>query len=250
MSWTGKPVPANVNLKAGFKINVKPTEIVAARGRGAMFPFTREFYHPEDQIGGVSATAISRFRMDGRRFPPGAYEEHCLLWKGPEFRQPDPDERAQIMGWPVGLTDEVDNMLSTSSRARRQAALNSFIGNGLHLPCIMMAFVMLLQTAGGCNISYHLPYDPQEKALRDQVAGTVWQPGFVESFPGVLSAEQIWQDVRLVFEDHKFDRLPWRTVQELFVQQDVAFLQCYWVYAVMAGSDPLEQGQEWLAQRL
>ena len=66
-----KPIPAAIHFVGGFTPAVDPKDIVANRGEGAMFPFTREFFHPSDQLAAASPEAASRFFKDHCRFPPG-----------------------------------------------------------------------------------------------------------------------------------------------------------------------------------
>ena len=238
--WSGKPVPSVLNIKNGYGLDFSPADVVHNAGRGAMYPFTREFYHPTDQTSGVSKVAVKRFFDDNRRFPPGAYEDHCIVWKAGAWRTLDHEERCEVMCWPVGCVEGVQQQ---TSHQHFRATANSLGGNGLHLPTIMLAFVLLLQTASGCVLPGHLPYARMESDLRGLVANTVWQPGFVESFPGVLMAEQLWGYVRSIFHEPQYHRLPWTSVGKQFVR-------CNVVFAVLHGGDPLEHGPGWVAQRL
>lgn len=79
-----------------------------------MHTFTREFRHPTDRINQVTPDAASRFELDDRRFPPGAYEEHSLLWHGTQWRTPTTGERCEMMGVPPDLLQPV-----AGSQARR-----------------------------------------------------------------------------------------------------------------------------------
>ena len=123
-----KPVPPRIVWEDGFTPMLDPKTIVAHKGQGAMHTFTREFHHPGDRLHQVSVDAANRFEIDKRRFPPGAYEEHCLLWRQDEWRQPSPDERSQIMGIPPAMTTAV-----SGSESRRTQVRKSMIGNGLQI---------------------------------------------------------------------------------------------------------------------
>lgn len=81
------------------------------RGKGSIHPFTREFFHPEDRVSEVSPAAAQRFYEDHRRFPPASYEEQSLLWKGTEWRQLEPEERTQMMGWPIHILLHPDTVI-------------------------------------------------------------------------------------------------------------------------------------------
>ena len=56
-------------------------EVVRATGKGAMHPFTREFWHPCDQVKHATPDAAANFFADERRFPPLAYAADSLLWR-------------------------------------------------------------------------------------------------------------------------------------------------------------------------
>ena len=165
-----KPIPPRVFFHQGFQPLFDPAQVVQAAGKGAMHPFTREFWHPSDRVRSVSAEAASRFFADSRRFPPSAYEEGSLLWRGPEWRAPYPDERAQMMGWPAQLVE------AGNGRTRRSSAMkNSFIGNGFHIPTILAVLCFIPQLLA-TKISYPLS-DFEETRLSTRLQGTVWEPG-------------------------------------------------------------------------
>ena len=103
LRWQGtKPLPSKVVLQQGFTFMMDPGEVLAKAGVGAMHTFTREFFHPTDRVRQATPAAAARFFEDARRFPPAAYEETSLVWKGSQWRQLLPEERAQIMGVPPG----------------------------------------------------------------------------------------------------------------------------------------------------
>ena len=103
LRWQGtKPLPSKVVLQQGFTFMMDPGEVLAKAGVGAMHTFTREFFHPTDRVRQATPAAAARFFEDDRRFPPAAYEETSLVWKGSQWRQLLPEERAQIMGVPPG----------------------------------------------------------------------------------------------------------------------------------------------------
>ena len=95
-----------------------PGEVLAKAGVGAMHTFTREFFHPTDRVRQPTPAAAARFFEDDRRFPPAAYEEPSLVWKGSQWRQLLPLERAQIMGVPPGTFQS----LQKPQTLRRQRA--------------------------------------------------------------------------------------------------------------------------------
>lgn len=122
-----KPLPSRVSFAQGFQCLLNPDEVKQS-GESAMYTFTREFYHPPDRCAQASAAAVQRFFEDGCRFPPPAYEEHNLVWRGEKWRTLEPTERAQLMGWPA--------LAVAPARGRadlKRQRQNSFIGNGFHL---------------------------------------------------------------------------------------------------------------------
>ena len=102
-----KPCPPRVFFQQDFQPMFDPADVVAKHGVGAFHTFTREFRHPADRVAQVSAAAATRFEEDCRRFPPAAYEERSLLWSGRQWRQPLPEERAQMHGLPAACLGTV-----------------------------------------------------------------------------------------------------------------------------------------------
>ena len=68
-----KPIPAKIHCEQGFAI-VNDAQAVTQGRVQAMFPFTREFFHPPDSTSGVSAQAVACWQEDSCRFPAAAYE--------------------------------------------------------------------------------------------------------------------------------------------------------------------------------
>ena len=215
-----KPLPPRFHTTQGFHPMLDPLVILKQRGEGAMYPFTREFFHPTDRCAQATPEAVSRFMQDSRRFPPSAYEDHCLLWKGTEWRQLLPHERCQLMGWPAETVASVKG-----PGASRRQTQNSIIGNGFHLFTLLALFCMAPQVLGS-----KLP--PQlscweELALRERLSGTVWEPGRMAAFPGLLSASKILQMTRLALQDCPVDDTVWQTCEHRLSHCDLPSLQCF-----------------------
>ena len=68
-------------------------KIVKENGKGALYTFTREFFHTE-ATKSASAAAVRRWKQDYHQFPTDAYEEENVLWKGTKWRVLAPEERA------------------------------------------------------------------------------------------------------------------------------------------------------------
>ena len=134
-SWTElaycdkKPLPGRVVFGDGYEMVTSPEQIVQQQGKGAMHTFTREFEHPEDRLAMASPAAQQRFRLDGKRFSPPAYEDCSLVWKQDEWMQPSPQARCQIQGIPEDIVDAVPH---TGNAYTRRAIQNSLIGDGFH----------------------------------------------------------------------------------------------------------------------
>lgn len=117
-----------------------PMQVLQQQGKGAMHTFTREFYHPIDRTGQVTPMAADRFHQDHRRFPPGAYEEHSLVWKRDHCRTLEPSERAQAMCVPIAAVTA-----TTGPAEQRRAKQNSLLGNGFHIRSILVILMLLPQ---------------------------------------------------------------------------------------------------------
>ena len=140
---------------------------------------------PRGPSQGGGPEAVERFYADAKRPPPSVYESPSLLWKGQEWRQLIPDERAQVHMLPpatvAGATQE------SQPRARQVQTQNALIGNSLHVPSIMLALVLLLQLVQPSDgfssmfLNMGIPFCPEEQPLRDAVRHTALQPGLAMS---------------------------------------------------------------------
>ena len=116
----------------------------------------------------VSAGAVERYIEDKQRFGPKAYEEHNLAWKAEEWRTLNPNERAAIHCLPSRMLDTLP--AGQCSSAQHRAKKNSLIGNGIHLPSLLIFFSLILQMARStANPSTILAYSPEEKTLRERM---------------------------------------------------------------------------------
>lgn len=207
LQWRGnKPLPPRLHLQEGYSLLLDPHEMVKNKGEGAMHTFTREFFHPRDRLGQASAAAAQRFLADNQRFPPAAYEEPSLAWKGSSWRPLLPEERAQLMGIPP----EIFRGVKGPPEVRVQKA-NSFLGNGFHTFSILVLLSMVPQLLAGKIPNAILPGD--EAALRDRCRHTVWEPGRLASFPGLLEVDEVINGVQQCFPDCQVDVQVWNTVR-------------------------------------
>ena len=188
-----KPIPGRVTWEDGYAPMLDPALVVSMKGEGAMHTFTREFRHPGDRLHQVSAEAANRFEIDHRRFPPGAYEEHSLVWRQDEWRTPSPDERSQVMGIPPAATEAVQG-----SEVHRTMTRNSMLGNGFHLPSILALF-MLLPALLEAKIA-PAPSAP-DAALRARLQGSIWEPQRLDTFPDLVTSAAVIKAMRSCFAD-------------------------------------------------
>ena len=110
---------------------------------------------------------LHRWRSDGQRFLPQAYEARNLVWKEsdpPLWRTLSSAERLAVCGFPVTALDEVSQSDCGEVEVRR----NTLIGRGFHLPSIIALFtIMALEVLGASPaLRTDLSYGPAELFLR------------------------------------------------------------------------------------
>eukprot|EP00435_Cladocopium_sp_Y103_P050860 s71_g15.t1 len=223
-----KPLPNKCFFHHSYQPLLDPKEVMKADGVGAMHPFTREFFHPTDRTSGSSPEAVARFLADDRRFPPSAYEERSLLWKDSQWRQPLPSERAQLMGVPP----ESFNMVPGDGPLRRQRQ-NSLLGNGFHLFSVLALMCFLPQILEA-KMSPHLS-SAMETELHARLLHTVWEPGRLSTFPGLLTAADIVRDLPGLFPDCVLSLGLLDEVRHRLSHCDLAKLQGYYAWSRLRG---------------
>ena len=239
-SYGGKPIPRNIRAHDGFKWNnKKPDQVVRDGGEGAMYPFTREFRHPNDPTRARWDT-VQRWQQDDKRFPVDAYAADNLLWRGEEWRTPTSTERAQAHGCPPAAVKP--NYMDNVKGVEAEKIANSAVGNGFHIPSVMIIFIMLLQSATAWPMPYNgIGRAADEERLTQRVLGTVFDDRTLRSTPGLLSPDQCVDQMILLFaemdfKDKKF-KLPWREVRSSMKLQEAAVmaLQRFWAHEVRRG---------------
>ena len=223
-----KPIPSRVHFEGGFQLLQDP--VMVMKGEAApVFPFTREFFHPDDGTRGVPAQAVRRFRQDSQRFPPAAYKETSLVWRGEEWRQLSPSERSQMLGVPPSATAAV-----TGDQDERCRARNSLLGNGFHLPSILVLLSVLAQL---CDAKISFLLDPQQEALRARATNTVWGGDWVYNAPGLLSVDEIVRDMELQLEPLSVPPLVWQECRAALSHCDIVLPQAFSCFQRSRGKD-------------
>ncbi len=225
-----KPIPPQVTFQQGYSPLIDAKQVVQAGGERAMRPFTREFFHPPDRVKQSSPQAAERFFQDSRRFPPSAYEEDSLLWRNEAWRQPLPEERCQMMGVPVGSVAAV-----TGPPAERRAGQNSLIGNGFHVPTIM-ALLCMIPSLLEAKIAAPV-VDWEEAGLKSRCAGTVWEPGRMETFPDLLTVSDVLAEMQAHFCSLPIQADTWTTVAHRLQVCDLRSVQRYAAWQRMRGKE-------------
>lgn len=214
----------------GFTPLIDPVAVISGSSTQVMHTFTHEFFHPLDRVQQVSAAAASRFYSDDRRFPPGAYEEASLLWRGEEWRQPQPVERCQLMGVPFAAV-----AAATGDAPTRRRIQNSWVGNGFHIPSVV-AILCFLPSLLAAKIPP--PFSPaSELELHERLVGTVWEPGRLDTFPGLLDAPSLVHEMQSMFHEFPIPQQVWETTQYNLSRCHLQQLQAYSAWSRMRGGD-------------
>ena len=192
----------------------------------------------------LAPDVAARFVADGCQFPPLAYAEDALLWKGNVWRCLLPSEKAQLHGLP---SDVIKAIVVPDCLEAAQA---SAIADSAHMPSLALLLSRVLQ----CVNLMPAPVAPlcpaDERRLRQSVRGTVFEPGLVESFPGIMTAAQLAHG--LVSRCQQHDLHFKRSVNDLvsaLAPVPLANLQAYWVDTQLRGKQPAPQGMDWAQQR-
>ena len=239
--YEGKPIPRHIRTQDGFNWHKKePEDVVRDGGKGAMYPFTREFEHPDEPTRAAWET-VQRWKQDEKRFPVDAYAEENLLWRGREWRTPTSSERAQAHGCPPSAV-RPDRMEGMREREAERLA-NCAVGNGFHIPSIILVFMLLLQSVVACPVpSTRMTRARDEEDLVRRIEGTVFDIHALRSTPGLLSPDQCMDQMALIFGELKTDQrnpatLPWRTTRSRLREQEegVLALQRFWAHEVRRG---------------
>ena len=222
-----KPIPSRVHFEDGFQWINALEEVMPGRQR-AGHTLTREFWHPEDLVSQVSPEAAARFHLDSCRFPPGAYEDHCLAWRMSEWRQLSPSERSQFLGIPPDATEAVSGRPAARIKKR-----NSLLGNGFHNPTVMIVLAMIPQL---CESRLVVPRAPSDK-LHQRLIGTVWEPYRLQTFPGLLGADAVVAHIQSQLRDCFVPHDIWSTCVHRLSMCDLPLMQAFPAWQRLRGAE-------------
>ena len=199
LRWVGKkPWPARVFFQDGFKTCFQPQANIGTTTDHVGFAtFTQSFEHPRLPDVAASDEACRRYQEGARAYPAFAYEDESLLWKGRDWRQPNAQERATLMGIPSSILQwAAPEEEDIQHRERVRASL---IGNSFHVPSLMVVLMILLQMIPVVSGIPPPMYSAFDTCLRTQVKGSVFQPGVVDTCPGLLTPETLLERIQQQF---------------------------------------------------
>ena len=240
-----KPVPSQVVLERGFTLRIDPKANLQDQRLQRVFTFTREFHHPLDSVNTGSAQAVARFDADHRRFPVESYEEVSLAWKGESWRTLTPDERALIHGIPP---DAVGNAtLKAMPENKRVQIRNSWIGNGFHIPSLVLVLWALV--AEGCSLRTPLQC-VSEQHLRASIPGSAFDIAVLQALHHDFEVHSFVQEVQSLFmECPGVLEAPWHKAVKRLQGCALEELQSYNAFLIHRAHTEFSQGPDWAGQR-
>ena len=118
---------------------------------------------------------------------------------------------------------------------QRQQIQHSFLGNGFHLPSIIAILCFLPQL-----LAFKVPLPlalADEQALKSRLQGTVWEPGRIQTFPGLLSAQQVVDEMQHIFQDFALEKETWNLTQVRLEACQLCKMQTYTAWCRQKGLD-------------
>ena len=225
IQWSGpKPWPEEIFFHGGYRPSFDAAPVA------------------EDD-GGFSTLVcgLAPFAHESEKFPSVGHGR--VLRKGSFQRLPNARERALMYGSPECLLHAVPD--TCASRDEVQCSL---LAKASHVPSVIAALFMLLQDPVQSQAVPRAAYVGLELRLRSAAQGTVFQPGIVQSFPGVLCARDLCQQVSANFALEGF-QLPALAPMTGDDDRAISALQVYWVDAVLRGLPSEAQGPQYASQR-
>ena len=266
LRWCGKPCPRKVhfddNFKPAFKAPVDHTDYYidrrafggprpqqemrpggAASRNNGFFTFTRCFEHPTDSLHRATDEARRNFARAGKLFPPAAYEPNRLLCRDvngrSEYRVPNAREKAAMHLIPECLLSGFPS----------EAGKASAVGNSFHIPSLALILLIFFQSMHPVvAIDPRLAYGPEEAYLRRAAAGTVWEPGVVQSFPGVLGPSEVADRIMKIFLDNGLTLVDRAGLIAALAVPSLRTVQCYWIDVQLRNLKKEYFGPDWALQ--
>ena len=154
-------------------------------------------------------------------------------------------------GFPTGTLEPLKD---GRSGAELEAARNSLVGNGFHLPSVSIFFVVLFQLISPqegalARAASFTSYGQDERTLRDRVRSTVFEGQAVASFTGQLDTRGLIDDIIMQFEFLDIPPDIVNTVVRLLPDVYVFKLQVFYNWARRNNSASHGWGPEWTGQK-
>ena len=235
-----KPLPKTMQWQQGFTPLTTPRAVMKGEAL-PFFTFTPEFYHPTDADASEPPEVMDRFLCDNRRFPLPAYRECSLVWKQEHWRQPLPEERAQMLGVPSSIVGGL-----VKDEPKRRQVHNSILGNGSHI-FTMMAILAMLPSL--CSAKFLPPSLRPDAELRARIAGTPWDPTKRAAFPGLYDAAGLVKDMKAQFCELNVPPSIWKAVEHRLTFCDLPLMQLHVVFVRGRGEVWHELGPSSLDRR-
>ena len=196
----------------------------------------------------MAKDVLHRWRADGQRFPPQAYEAKNLVWKGsdpPLWRTPTSAERLAICGFPVTALDEVSPRVRGPVEARRNTLIRKRFPLGIHHR------LFYHHGAGGPEAPRQSHERTSVMALRnfscaDVFMGPSFSLVFFYAFPGLITAKSLVNDVFLQL-DCQNPALASQVAKSILYTA-LYRLQLYWIDTQLRGLPGFSQGPQWRRQ--
>ncbi len=101
----------------------------------------------------------------------------------------------------MGIPPAAMNAVSSDSSKATIQARNSLIGNGFHVPSLCVVLFLLLGLAESSRTCPRPLAQDRWTQFHTATAGTVFEPGVLQHYPGALSAQDICRDMQFMLPD-------------------------------------------------
>ena len=164
---------------------------------------------------------MKQFHEDHGRFPLHAYAaDQCVASQGrqDQLRVLTAGERERLMGYPDGWTQPL------RARGPKEDARCHAIGNGFHIPSILLIITIMLQPTSATTHT-HTMQDGDWK--QKHTAGTIFQDARAQTNDTTVSSEELLDDVCSMFSPDFFPQTRLRRARKRLAQVDWPELS-YW----------------------